>query len=277
MLLGFAGTALFSAIAALVGVLLSVLDLIDLEGKLPTPVVAAVGGVGFVAGAMGGALLVRALYYRPRLNSVRKERDKARDASRRHEAYAKHIHLLLMELHGNGIASEEDSLLLEPAQIMEQAIGTKIRLSVWAQAQDHTSLGKPKWTIECAPDHTDRQCHDFAVPVKDSWISFMENLKRNSEGNKHGSKDFVFGLPDLTNTSSEGNDLKAFIEYGFESLRCTSVPSGDGQSTDADETRCLVALAEEPDVFDETEDWYIIFLGQILGLHRRMSEPAAGR
>jgi hypothetical protein len=277
-------------LGAIVGLLLSAFNLLNVGGKLPASLVVAAGGVGLVAGSLVGALLARRLHFRPRLNAkdaeiAAKEGELAtknaeiaklkvyRDAARRHEAYAKHVHLLLMQMHGDGIADEEDSLLLEPAKVIEEATGTKVRFSVWSQTRP--TAGLPKWKIERAPDHTDRQCRAFAVSLKDSWISFMENLKRNGKADgEHSAKDFVFGLPDLEEEKkAQGRDLTAFLESGFRSFRCTSVTSADcGES---DDVQCLVVLAENPDAFDETEDWYIVFLGQILGLHRRMTQPVA--
>jgi hypothetical protein len=268
------GTALFGGLGALVGLLLSLLDI--LNGKLPASLIVAAGGVGLVAGALIGALLARGLHYRPRLDSKEEEIAKLkvhRDAARRHEAYAKHIHLLLMQLHGDGIVNEEEALLLEPARIIAKATGVKVRFSMWVQTKP--TLGHPKWKIERAPDHTERERREFAVPLKDSWLSYMENLERTDNGKgEHSAKEFVFGLPDIEEMKAQGHDLTAFLDRGFKSLRCTRVNSVD--CDEDDDVRCLVVLAEDTNAFDETEDWYIVFLGQILGLHQRMTQPVPG-
>ena len=283
LLAGVIGTAAFSAVGALAGILLSAFDVINFGGNLSTSLAAAAGGFCLATGIVFGVFLVRRFYYRPRLNMVEAELAQTRDevsrlaplrhVTKRHEAYVEHIHQLLGQFCGDGFVSEADSLLVKPARIIEEATGIKVRLSIWTRQKDRRPFASERWTLEFAPEHTESQRKDFGVPLKHSWIAYMAAQKRGLEEPRGRSRDFVFGINDLDHAEPEGHDLTAFQKHGFRSLRGTTVVNAEDSSEATDDKiRCLVALSEQPEAFAETEDWYITFLGQIFSLHQDGAE-----
>jgi uncharacterized protein YneF (UPF0154 family) len=302
LLVGVLGTLLVMAVSGILAVLLAAITIVDFGGEAPLWMVVAAAIVAFGLGAAIGAFVVRRLYHAPRLNAaekrftssesgraaaeerlleneaqLREAEDKIetvqkevadlephRDIRLRIESYAEQIRLLLSRGLGTGLEDVEEELLAEPAKLINKMTGVEVRLSVWKP--ERLDDGQEGWRISHGPDHTDRECSAFSVPLDSSWIAYTQKQRRD---------DAVFGLSDLASRADvTGDDLSSFRKAGFRSLLCSRVATGPltGHLRKKENTACLVALSRQPKAFSTVESRYLQFLGRLLSLHFQITE-----
>jgi hypothetical protein len=300
LLIGILGTLLVTAAVAVLGVVLAAATIVDFGGEVPTWLALGATLLALGLGSAVGAFVVRRFHHRPKiaaaelrfeasvdkrqevvekLTAVEGQLDDAedkieraqtevadlkphRDIRIRIESYAEQIRLLLSRGLGTGLEDVEGELLAEPAKLINKMTGVESHLSVWEPAK--LADGKDGWQISHGPDHTDRECSSFSVPLDDSWIAYTQ---------KQRGDDAVFGLSDLSSrTDVTGDDIAALRNARFRSLLCSRVATGPLTGRRRKNTACLVALAREPNAFSKVESRYLQFLGRLLSLHFQITD-----
>jgi hypothetical protein len=285
---------------AVLAIVLAAVTVVDFEGEVPLWLAVGMTFLALGLGIAAGAFVVRRLHHAPRLAAAaaqlessedqRQEIDKRleeteaqlqeaegkieqaqaevadlephRDIRVRIESYAEQIRLLLSRGLGTGLEDVEEELLAEPAKLINKMTGLEVRLSVWEPVQFED--GQEGWRISHGPDHTDRECTSFSVPLDASWIAYMQ---------KQRPDDAVFGLSDLDSKPGvTGDDVSALRRARFRSLLCSRVATGPLTGQRRENTSCLVALAREPHAFSTVESRYLQFLGRLLSLHFQITD-----
>jgi len=239
----------------LVAVVLAVLGRlaqVDLSGgRIPLWAASAGVLVAFVSGAA-----VRRLR-RPARAPSQLERAAADGLKLR--AYMEQLRGVLGGL-GTGLENVEDELLLEPAKLIEEMARIDVRLAIFEPAR--TEEGEAHWHVRYRAGISKRECREFEVPLKDSYLAWIQ---------PQWAPDEVFRLPDLreqfSSTVRAGKDLEAFVRADFRVLKCVRIEQAEPVKVGA----WLVLLSKEKIPFNGIEDSYLVFLSHLLSIHFQLT------
>lgn len=275
---GLISGVILLAVPVLVGVVLSALDLINLNGNLPAGLIFGVGGAtlagGIVLGIRGNQLVSR-----PKLEATqtrleleqqkRKNLEPDAEALTRLNVYIEHYLLVLQDVierkHGLGeFPAKIDPALSKPlcetpSEILKKAAEIEAICSIWVEASP--LLGRDRYSI-LGPQHRDEELRDFAVRVKDSWLEF-------SQRNRPPDADRIHKLDDLNQATLPGADLDAFRKWGYQSGRVLPIPCGDGRFA------FVVILSKTSVAFSSLEDQWLLLLSAALSLAAQRTVAAA--
>jgi hypothetical protein len=265
-------------------------------GNVPGWVVVVVGGVCLVLGLFSAWLLTRKNYellvksLRSDLSRVEveieRERERWADFEPRKETlrrlgiYSDHLYTLigtmiagrisLADLEGEAVARAICDVV---ATHLRRAAGAEFVLSVWGEPREPRfrerishAVGeklpdavsdllpaKRRFAILNAPDHTVVERKAFEVTVDPSWLKWNQRQEEDHEEFVVFDADLP-GLPAL-----KGDDIAAFVEHGYQSVRAIAFER-------ADLTAYLVVLSKHPGAFSEVEDQYLMWLKRVLEL-----------
>jgi hypothetical protein len=266
VLTGFASALVLAALGTLVGYLLDLSSVIDFDGEIPTWLVLVFGGIGLMSGVLIGSLAMGPLYYGPRLQTLElleaaarrdvNELRPYRDTITRVGIYTEHLDSVFDNLSDGPIENLDRALLGMPRETMRKAAQIDVYLSVWRLGRSRIPGVRDKLEVDIAPDHTESERQSFEVRADRSWITWAGSQQTRSER--------LLGINDL-DLVAQGDDLKAFREHNFRSLRCATVQNSHTQAH-------LVVLAKEPDAFSEVEERYILLLRAALSVAMHLHE-----
>lgn len=223
---------------------------IDLSGG-KVPLWAAAAGV--LTAFVGGATVRRLRRPAPsRLEQAAADGLKLR-------AYMEQLRGVLGGL-GSGLENVEDELLLEPAKLIEEMAGIDVRLAIFEPRR--AEEGEAHWHVRYRAGISQRECREFEVPLKDSYLAWIQ---------PQWAPDEVFRLPDLreqfSSTVRAGKDLEAFVGADFRVLKCVRIEQPEPVRVGA----WLVLLSKEKIPFNGIEDSYLVFLSHLLSIHFQLT------
>lgn len=150
-----------------------------------------------------------------------------------------------------------------PREAIRETAATDVAISVWVegnskQHQDDTPSiritdpGRTFW-IAAAPDHTHRECSDFQVPVRGSWIAHSQELQEADPD----QQERVFKADPLSIAGIRGRDIDAFVKHDYESVRGAAFHFGQRQAY-------VIVLSTEGRVLSQVEDRFLVLLATAL-------------
>lgn len=228
-----------------------------------------VGILGPAVLALGGAL---GFFYSRRRHRPPAYLVKAAQDGERLKAYFEQVRSVLEQGLGDDLEDPEQQLLVVPAQIMGDMLGFPVQLALLEPVRP--DKGKPSWQVRYQAGFSERECRDFEVPLKESFIAWMQPRWKPDE---------VFEVTDLpeevAKTFAPGIDMVAFDRAGYRVLKCVR---SETPSTEADVTSCLIFLSRDP-LINGTEDAYLMMLSRLITSHferkgtEELDRPVKGR
>ncbi|HEY5285515.1 MAG TPA: hypothetical protein VIJ50_00240 [Solirubrobacteraceae bacterium] len=146
----------------------------------------------------------------------------------------------------------------------------EFKVSIWSEVSDPrvrdrlrdavndlTPVGelhdKRKFEILAAPEHTANERENFEVRIGTSWL---KHCQRQEEDH---AEELVYEADEPHLTALRGDDISAFTEHGYQSVRAISFQR--------DEMRgYLVVVSKVAQAFTQIEERYLLWLKRILEL-----------